>query len=410
LLIGAFFVWSHHSPEAARGGETALSEADTRDRKSSDVHLASYAKSNGSPGVKRSGSRSAQTHLASADQTSERSGIARSSSNSSELQVAAQDKNDTDRIAQGEKKSSEEQPVSPDKTIDTSGVPKSAAQDQPTILALNNDKEKDASSREQSAKEVVRIVNHHSNIYGLTGLMVTTSAFTLAAKEVAAGVSVLSEKSDRPDYSVLQFPITATYGLTDFIEIGVRTKFIRTDPTAPSTSQSGLGDSELAVKWRLDTHDEIVPELAVGLAGILPTGSDSKGLNEVKNWGMKVLAMATSETKLSEFSFLGLYLEAQAIFLDKGSDRDRYAVINAGLLLPISKDNRLQGMLEYNTTFYKDKTTNSDLLAVNQSGITPGLRYATETMNITAGAQILSKDKNGYDGTIRWIATYGYKF
>jgi hypothetical protein len=120
--------------------------------------------------------------------------------------------------------------------------------------------------------------------------------------------------------------------------------------------------------------------------------------------------MVSMETKLTDFTFLGLYLEGQAIFQDQGNKatQDKYGVINAGLQLPISKDNRLQGILEYNKTLYK--RANPALLEVNQRGFTPGLRYVTEKMNFTAGAQILSKNSKAYDSTTRWICTYGYKF
>jgi hypothetical protein len=124
------------------------------------------------------------------------------------------------------------------------------------------------------------------------------------------------------------------------------------------------------------------------------------------------MAMASSETKLTDFSFLGLYLEAQAVFIDQNSktaNTDRYGIINAGALLPISTNNRLQFIVEFNKTLYK-KHINSPLSEGNESAITPALRYVTEKWNFTAGAQILSKNIKGYENTTRWIGTFGYKF
>ena len=126
------------------------------------------------------------------------------------------------------------------------------------------------------------------------------------------------------------------------------------------------------------------------------------------------MTMATSETKISDSYFLGLYLEAQAVFIDTFSDanarnEDRYGIINAGILLPISSDNRLQAMIELNETLDK-KLWRTALAEGNQLGITPALRYVTDTLSFTAGAQLLSKDTNGYDDTIRWIGTFSHQF
>jgi hypothetical protein len=282
-------------------------------------------------------------------------------------------------------------------------------------LAQTYDKDSDLYSRELRAEQVIQVINRPPNIQGLTGLMVTNSAFTRPPGTLAVGGSVLFEDSNKPEYRIIQTPITLTFGITDTIEAGIKTKYVNYDRTTPAMSEGGLGDSELAVKWRLNTHSATSPELAVGLAGILPTGNDSKGLNDVKNWGAKLMVMATSETKISANSFLGIYLEAQAVFIDgfsagiTTSTQDRYGVINAGILLPISANNRLQAMLELNKTTRK-RRTNTALAEGDQTGITPALRYVTDTLSFTAGAQLLSKDTTGYEDTIRWIGTFSYQF
>lgn len=278
-------------------------------------------------------------------------------------------------------------------------------------LAQTYDKESDLYSREQRAAEVIQVVNRPPNIQGLTGLMVMNSAFTRPAGSLAIGASVLIEDSNKPDYSIIQTPITLTYGITDTIEAGLKTKYVN----YAQGVESGLGDSEFAVKWRWQTQSTTFPELAVGLAGIIPTASESKGLNDVTNWGVRVMALATSETRILDSSFLGIYLEAQAVFIDgfsagnTTSTQDRYGVINAGLLLPVSANNRFQAMLELSGTVGKERR-NTVLAEGDQSGITPALRYVTDTLSLTAGAQFLSKDMKGYEDTIRWIGTLSYQF
>jgi hypothetical protein len=303
-------------------------------------------------------------------------------------------------------------PVTPDKGADTyGGTKKFPAADRVRKL----DGEGDLYSREMRAENVILVINRPPNIQGLTGLMVMNSAFTQPAGTLAVGGSVLFEDSDKPNYHIIQAPITLTLGITDTIEAGIKMKYVDYDIATPKAREGGLGDSEVAVKWRWKTHSATSPELAIGLAGILPTGSDSKGLNDVTHWGAKFMVMASSETRIFSNSFLGLYVEAQAVYIDgvgsshKTITQDKYGVLNAGVLLPISTDNRLQAMIELNDTLFK-RINNTPLAEGDQIGITPALRYVTKTLNFTAGAQFLHKDTKGYEDSIRWIGTVSYRF
>ena len=215
----------------------------------------------------------------------------------------------------GENTTAEPPSTSSDKNTDLYGVGR-GDNSSPAGQPVSPDKESDLYSRERRAEEVILVINRPPNIQGLTGLMVMNSAFTRPAGTLAVGGSVMFEDSNKPDYRIIQTPITLTFGITDTIEAGIKTKYVSYDSTIPKASESGLGDSEVAVKWRWKTHSATTPELAVGLAGIIPTGNDSKGLNDVKNWGAKFMVMATSETKIFTNSFLGVYLEAQAVFID----------------------------------------------------------------------------------------------
>jgi hypothetical protein len=299
---------------------------------------------------------------------------------------------------------------------DTYGGTKKSGQEFPAPDRTNKrDEESDLYNREISAKKVILVINRSPNIQGLTGLMVMNSAFTQPAGTLAVGGSVMFEDSNKPDYRIIQAPVTLTYGITDMIEAGIKIKYVDYDIMTPKASEGGLGDSEVAVKWRWKTHSATFPELAIGLAGILPTGSESKGLNDVTHWGAKFMVMASSETRIFDNSFLGLYIEAQAVYIDglsgykKTSTQDQYGIINAGVLLPVSTNNRLQAMLELNDTLYK-RNTKTALGEGDQLSITPALRYVTDSMCFTAGAQLLHKDTTGYEDTIRWIGTVSYRF
>jgi hypothetical protein len=367
-------------------------------------------------GTGRSGNTNAEPPSTSGDKSSDLYGTGRGKGTSSAPQETPQDKT-TDLYGAGRgNNSTTVAPSTPsDKQTDMySGTNKTGQELPPTDKTNKSDEESDLYNREIRAKDVVLVINRPPNIQGLTGLMVMNSAFTRPAGTFAFTGSAMFEDSSKPDYRVIQAPITLTYGITDTIEAGIKTKFVSYDSTSRA-NESGIGDAEVAVKWRWKTHSTTTPELAIGLAGIIPTGSDSKGLNEVKNWGAKFMVMATSETKIATNSFLGLYLEAQAVYIDGFSGtrstntQDQYGVINAGVLLPISTNNRLQAMLELNENLYK-RRARTVLAENNQLGVTPALRYVTDTMSFTAGAQILNKDAKGYGNTIRWIGTVSYQF
>jgi hypothetical protein len=367
-------------------------------------------------GTGRSNNTIAEPPSTSSDKSTDLYGTGRGENTSSESQPLSQDKNtDLYGVGRGDNRSFTAPPVSPGKDADTYGGTGRTEQEFPAAdKAGTRDTGSDLYSREISAEDVILVINRSPNIQGLTGLMVTNSAFTRLAGTLAIGGSVIFEDSNKPDYLIIQTPITLTFGITDTIEAGLKMKYVYFDRTTPSTSESGLGDSEIALKWRWKTHSTTTPELAIGMAGILPTGSGSKGLNDVTNWGVKCMFMATSETKILGDSFLGLYLEAQAVFIDTLSKankkiQDRYGVINAGVLLPIGANNRLQAMLELNKTLEK-KRWQTALAEGDQTGITQALRYVTDTLSFTAGAQFLSKDTKGYKDTIRWIGTFSHQF
>jgi hypothetical protein len=341
-------------------------------------------------------------------------GTGRRENTSSEAQPLSQDNNtDLYGVGRGSDNSSlAAPPVSPGKATDTyGGTNKSGRQFPAADKTDTRDKESDLYSREIRAEKLILVVNRPPNIQGLTGLLVMNSAFTRPAGTLAVGGSAMIEDSDKPDYSVIQTPITLTFGITDTIEAGLKAKYVN----YAKGTESGLGDTELAVKWRWQTHSTTFPELAIGMAGILPTASESKGLNEVKNWGVKVMALATSETSIASGSALGIYLETQAVFIDgfsygkKTNTQDRYGVINVGVLLPVSTNNRFQAMIELSDTLGK-KRSKTALAEGNHTGITPAIRYVTDALSVTAGAQFLLKDTKGYEDTIRWVGTISYQF
>lgn len=264
-------------------------------------------------------------------------------------------------------------------------------------------------------KKGLVVINRPPNINGLTGLLITNSAYSMEAGKRVAGVAFTIENSDSPKFRVMQMPITLTFGIAKDVEIGVKAKVVDIYNETPYQDERGFGDTEVSLKWHFVKEGIILPDLAVGAAGILPMASEQRGLNEVMDWGLKLMVMASSEKRITEKVVIAAYLEAQAVFIDElfrgGSTpgAERYGILNVGLLFPFTGNDRLQLIAEHNQVLYKT-SYQPTLLEGNQGMTTAAVRFVTKRFNLTAGAQYINKEKNTDDNTIRFIGTMSYPF
>ena len=258
--------------------------------------------------------------------------------------------------------------------------------------------------------------NRPTNIQGLTGLLITNSAFSRPADTIAIAASLEMESSDRPKFDVFQIPMTITYGITDEIELGIKAKMVSIDDKSGNVAEkhSGIGDTEILLKSRVVEQQENFPAVAIGFGGILPTGKESESVNEVTHWGVKIIMLASSETPILNGRLLGLYIEGQLIFIDaftKGSGNtptaEQYGVFNLGVHTPLAFDNRLQAIIEYNRLTDKNRNT---LKEQDYNAFTPALRFVTANLSVTFGAQLMIKSTTGYEDTVRYISTVSYTF
>lgn len=259
------------------------------------------------------------------------------------------------------------------------------------------------------------VINRAPTIQGLTGgLMFTNSAYTKRAGHVALGVAVIGENSDIPDSSMVQAIGTFTMGITNSIEVGGKAKVLTTNLGSAATQQQGLGDTEVALKWRLrnQSQGQTIPAIALGIGWMFPTGDGAKGLEEVQKNGLKFMVMGSWETRVLDNSFVGMYLEGQAVLIDQITrstiaTQEMYGVLNAGLLFPLSEDNEIQFMVEYNQVFSKDYMTVGE---GNYTAIGPALRYVNRYFNFAFGGQFVSKETAGYDDTMRFFLAMSLNF
>lgn len=257
------------------------------------------------------------------------------------------------------------------------------------------------------------VVNRPVNVQGLTGLIMTNSAYTQPKGRIVAGLSTIAENSKDPDFSIVQGIATVTAGIADRVEFGMRAHVVGTNLGSSETREIGAGDTDLLLKWRVSSQGETLPALAFGLAYTLPTGNSEKGLRGVEHEGARIMVIGTSEKEMPGDYFIGVYFEGQVVSqdwttrTDANPRSDKYGVVNAGLLFPLTEDRSLQAVLEYTTIFKKDTPS---VYEENHRSTMPGLRYVTENFNMSLGVQFYQRDAAGASNDERYVGTISYAF
>jgi hypothetical protein len=245
--------------------------------------------------------------------------------------------------------------------------------------------------------EELEIVNRPVNTSGLTGLLITTSPYTL---------------TPGPDYTITEYPISATIGISNNSELGFRSSYfsISEGPTGSTVVTRKTGDIELSYKWTVIPQPEasIRPAVALIATGIMPTDNNSdRKADSVLHWGMRLGISVGTEVSWQDH-ILGIYVDGQMAGQDLTNKqlKDLYQIYNAGLLFPISKYKNLQMFIEYSLI------TGKDLLTVtggDYTGLTYGLRLVTDRFNLTIGSQSLHKKLSGYDNSGRLMGLISMK-
>jgi hypothetical protein len=261
--------------------------------------------------------------------------------------------------------------------------------------------------------EDIEVVNHPVNLSGLTGLLFTTSPYTIPPGTVETGISILSENSLRPAYTITEYPFSATVGVSNNSELALRSSYftITEGPTGTNVITRKTGDIELAYKWDFLPQPEasMRPAVALIVTGIMPTENNADlKINTVSHWGMRLGIATGTEINWKDHT-LGIYADGQVAGQDltEKSLMDLYEIFNAGLIFPISKYQNLQMFMEYSLVSGKDKIS---LNGGDYTALTYGLRLVSTRFNLTIGTQFLRKKIEGYDSSGRVIGLMSMKF
>jgi len=186
------------------------------------------------------------------------------------------------------------------------------------------------------------VVNRPANVQGLTGLIITNSAYTQPKGRIVMGLATIAENSKEPDFSIIQGIATVTAGVTDRIELGLRAQRVAANLGSPATREVDSGDTDILFKWRISSQKEMMPAIALGLAYTLPTGDSEKGFQSAEHASARLMVIGTSEQEMPGDYFIGVYFEGQLVYsdLDPGAEpkpyAEKYGVFNAGLLFPLT--------------------------------------------------------------------------
>jgi len=256
--------------------------------------------------------------------------------------------------------------------------------------------------------EELEMVNRPVNISGMTGLLATTSPFTLPPKSLEIGIMVLSENSLVPNYTSTEYPMTISMGLSHNSEIALKGSYhyVNADPDQITR---GIGDTELSYKWNVKPQTEFssIPGVALILTGVFPTGDRTAGMSGVNDWGGRVGISLGSEI-IWEDHIIGIFADGQIAVQDLSDNelRDSYSLLNTGILFPISKYRNLQMIIEYS------QRKGKDIISVDGedfSAVTYGLRLVSERFNLTFGTQFIHKSQEGFADSNRMIGMMSVK-
>jgi hypothetical protein len=273
-----------------------------------------------------------------------------------------------------------------------------------------------------------KVNNLPFNIYGLSGLMLTTSTRTLQAGSFEVGLAGLWEDSGKPNYYRREMAFLGTVGIPGGLEFGFRVPYVMTDLQVRGYTNnvgvlereyrnnevSDLGSIEGMFKWGFVQQHNFLPAFAIGLGGIAPGGTHEEfggGTSDVKTYGVKAMLALSLELNDLAFTDYAFAIMGDGVFQlrDTGIDNREYeeksGLVHAGMIFPLHPRNFIELMIEYEGLLMRGTTNDEDTNA-----LVPSLRFVLHHFNLSAGAKYTFKEDPDYDETWTWLATFSYTY
>jgi hypothetical protein len=270
-----------------------------------------------------------------------------------------------------------------------------------------------------------KINNLPFNIYGLSGLMVTTATRTVRPGSFEVGLGGSWMDSPAPAYYRREAMFLGAVGIPGGLEFGFRVPYVMSDLQITKRlnnlgvlerqysrqAESSIGSVEGMFKWGFIQQKNFLPAFAMGIGAVAPGGSYDNNVSEVKYFGAKVLLSMGLELNDLAFTDYAFAILADGIFYfrDPGVDGRNYeeksGLVHAGMIFPIHPRNFLELLLEYEGELMRGTTNEEDTNAALAS-----LRFVTNHFNVTLGAKYMFIEDPDYDDTLSFLGTFSYTY
>lgn len=277
----------------------------------------------------------------------------------------------------------------------------------------------------QEKQKKPAISNLPLNFYGRNGLLFTSSTHVLDFKDVEPALGYMYENSEKPKYVTQTWALNVALGLPGHVELFAHVPYIVTNlqygerfnellvrvRSFSQKQQSGLGSIEGGFQWAFFMQDRFLPGMAVGLSYLAPTGDYTQHMSEVKYFGGKInLAMSLEIIDLffTEYAF-AIFADGSLVLNDVGIKNRQYeekhGLVRAGILLPLHPRNFINLILEYDGKLMLGTANDNDI-----NGVVGGLRFITNQIGVTAGAEYLFKEAEDMDNAWRFTGVGSFRF
>ncbi len=297
------------------------------------------------------------------------------------------------------------------------------AQEDDPVQEEGNDDEK---SKEEVYKERKPAKsNLPLNFHGKNGLLFTSSTHVLEFKDVEIGFGYIYESSKDPEYTSHIGAYNMAVGLPAHFMLYAHVPYIFTDLEYGERinalnlkvrdfsikEKNSFGSVEGGFQWAFFMQDRFLPGMAAGLSFIAPTGDYTQHMSEVKYFGFKAnfaMSLEIIDLFFTDYAF-AIMADGSVVFRDLGVEgqeyEEKHGLIHAGMIFPISPRNFLNLILEYDGILMKGTTNEEDL-----NGFVMGLRFITNRLGITAGAEYMFKEAEDMEDSMRFAGCASYRF
>lgn len=305
------------------------------------------------------------------------------------------------------------------------------------VLAQEDEEDEDAAAEDEAededgetppAPEVQddksKINNLPQNFKGMSGLVYTTATRPLDPGTVEVGTTWTQSTSPEPEFTRTTYALNAGVGIPGNFEFGLHVPYVESDlavgerenefgareRTFDKENHDGMGSVEGMFKWGYVQPSLFLPIFAVGVGGIAPGDNYDHMVSDVKAWGMRGLVAVGVEINdlfFTDYAF-AIMADGQIVIRDLGvSGRDyeeKSGEVHLGMVFPLHPRNYVTLITEYEGILMRGTTNEED-----QNGLLAALRFTTQHINVTAGAEYVAVEVEDMDDQTRFFAQLSYK-